>query len=180
MIGPTHHQRVSHRRSAIMIGCRVIVGMVGFAVAVADAAADDGSAIKNPIERQSLEDLSATHERPLFSPVRRPPPKIAAPVVTPQETLPPPPPAPPSVIVLGIVSDNGERRASIRSADKLAADKVTRVRAGDDVGGWKVERIEPRRLVLTLGERSADFVLFGGSEKAMKAADAAARGRQDR
>ena len=49
-------------------------------------------------------------------------------------------------------------------------DKVIRVRTGDDVSGWKVERVEPRRLVLTQGERSVDFGLFDGAAKAAKAA----------
>lgn len=46
-----------------------------------------------------------------------------------------------------------------------------RVRIGDDVGGWKVDRIEPRRLVLTLGERTVDFSLFSAAAKAVKPAD---------
>lgn len=119
-----------------------------------------GDAIANPVELQPLDRLSATRERPLFSSTRRPPPKPAVAPAARQE--PPPPPAPPpSVVVLGIVSEDGVGRAAIKSA----GDKVVRVRAGDDVGGWKVERVEPRRLVLTLGERSADFALFGAAAK---------------
>ena len=49
-------------------------------------------------------------------------------------------------------------------------EEVIRVRTGDDVSGWKVERVEPRRLVLTQGERSVDFGLFDGAAKAAKAA----------
>lgn len=74
--------------------------------------------------------------------------------------------------------EDGDGRAAIR-----AADKVVRVRTGDDVSGWKVERIEPRRLVLALGERMVDFKLFNAAPNGakLKAADAAAaqrRGRQ--
>jgi general secretion pathway protein N len=138
----------------------------------------------NPVELQPLQDLTATHERPLFSPTRRPPAKVVAPLVVQHEPSPPPPPAPPNVVVLGIVRENGEGRAAIRSTDKLpndkrSADKVLRVRAGDEVGGWKVVRVEPRRLVLTQGERSVDFVLFGAADKAIRSAEAASRGRQD-
>ncbi|WP_315833199.1 hypothetical protein [Bradyrhizobium prioriisuperbiae] len=118
--------------------------------------------VNNPVELQSLQQLSATTGRPLFSPSRRPPPKPVAPVVVSAPPLPPSPP--PSVVLLGIVSENGDGRAAIR-----ASDKVVRVRAGDDVDGWKVERVEPRRLVLTQGERSVDFALFGGATKAAEA-----------
>lgn len=121
------------------------------------------TAVNNPVELQSLQQLSATAGRPLFSPSRRPPPKPAAPVVARAEP-PPPPPPPPSVVLLGIVSENGDGRAAIR-----ASDKVVRVRAGDDVDGWKVDRVEPRRLVLIQGERSVDFALFGGAAKASDA-----------
>jgi len=162
------------------IACRLCVSL--FAAGMADAAVADDIVVNNPVELQPLQGLTATHERPLFSPTRRPPAKIVAPLVVEHEPPPAPPPPPPSVVVLGIVSENGEARAAIRSADKRltekrSADKVLRVRAGDDVGGWTVARIEPRRLVLTQGERSVDFVLFGASDKPVRAADAAARGR---
>lgn len=129
------------------------------------------AAFINPVEVQALNELSATHDRPLFSPTRRPPSKPVAVVSRPEP--PPPPPSPPSVVVLGIVSEGGDGRAAIRSGDKGSGDKVVRVRTGDDVGGWKVERVEPRRLVLTLGERSVDFALFGGTAKGADAAKGA-------
>ncbi|MGJ4942107.1 hypothetical protein ACQR1W_16145 [Bradyrhizobium sp. HKCCYLS1011] len=147
-------------------------------VATIGAARSGEVAVNNPVELQSLQELTATHERPLFSPTRRPPPKIVAPVVMRQEAPPQPPAPPPSLVVLGIVSENGEGRAVIRSADKRPVDKVMRVRAGDDVGGWKVDKVEPRRLVLTQGERSVDFVLFGVVDKNIRAADATVRGRR--
>jgi general secretion pathway protein N len=129
-------------------------------------AAVNKAAVNNPVELQPLQQLGATTERPLFSPTRRPPPKPVAAVVR-QE--PPPPPPAPSVVILGIVTENGDGRAAIRASDK--GDKVIRVRTGDDVSGWKVERVEPRRLVLTQGERSVDFALFDRGAKAAKPAE---------
>jgi len=134
-------------------------------VTYAAKGASDGDAVDNPVAVQPLAQLSATLERPLFSTTRRPAPKPAAPVVS--APPPAPPPSPPSVVVLGIVTEDGVGHAAIRSGDK-----VMRVRMGDDVGGWKVEKIEPRRLVLTLGERSVDFALFKTEAKGVKAADA--------
>lgn len=128
----------------------------------------ESSAVNNPVQLQTLDELSVTRERPLFAPTRRPPPKSVAPVANRVE--PPPPPAPPpSLVVLGIISENGEGSAAVRSADK--GSKVLRVRTGDDVGGWKIERIEPRRLVLTQGERSVDFTMFSQTAKTVKAAE---------
>lgn len=117
--------------------------------------------VNNPVELQPLQQLSATKDKPLFSPARRPPAKPVAPVA--RQEPPPPPLPPPSVVVLGIVSENGDGHAAIRAASR--GDKVVRVRTGDDVSGWKVERIEPRRLVLKQGVRSVDFALFTGAAK---------------
>jgi general secretion pathway protein N len=139
----------------------------------AELPANDDVAVSNPVELLPLRELAVTRDKPLFSPTRQPPPKAVAPVA--RQEPPPPPPPPPSVVVLGIVSENGNGRAAIRAGG--AGDKVTRVRTGDDVGGWKVERIEPRRLVLTQGERSVDFALFGGGAKSVKTAGTAVEQR---
>jgi general secretion pathway protein N len=110
--------------------------------------------LANPLEAQPLDRLSATRERPLFSPTRRPtpppppPPPEAAPVaVVPQ---------PPNLQLFGIVVDDEGARAIVRSG----AEKVDRVQIGDDIGGWKVAQIEGRRLVLSLDGRLATFTLF--------------------
>jgi hypothetical protein len=110
--------------------------------------------LANPLEAQPLDRLSATRERPLFSPTRRP-------------TPPPPPPPPeaapvavvlqpPNLQLFGIVVDDEGARAIVRSG----AEKVDRVQIGDDIGGWKVAQIEGRRLVLSLDGRLATYTLF--------------------
>jgi general secretion pathway protein N len=145
----------------------------GATVTSAAEPASDRGTVLNPVQLQPFDQLSATHDRPLFSPTRRPPPPPPAPVMSRSE--PPPPPPPPSVVVLAILVDDGDGRATIRSADK-----VVRVRTGDDVSGWKVERIESRRLVLALGERTVDFKLFSNRPNSakVKAADATAAQRR--
>jgi hypothetical protein len=112
-------------------------------------------AATTPLASQPLESLSATRERPLFSPTRRPPPPPPAVVQGPPP--PPPPPPPPAVALFGIVMDGENARAIIRASP---GDKVTRVGIGDDVGGWKVAQIEGRKLVLILDGRLATFVMF--------------------
>jgi hypothetical protein len=112
-------------------------------------------ALANPLQVQSLDRLSATRDRPLFSPSRRPVPPPPPPIERVPEAAPPPPP--PNIAVLGIVVDGEGARAMVRSGMKM---KVERVQIGDDVGGWKVSEIEGRRLVLVLDGRSATFNLF--------------------
>jgi hypothetical protein len=118
----------------------------------AEAEPQAAAAAVSPLAAQPLEKLSATRDRPLFSPTRRPP--APPPIVA---AAPPPPPPPPEVALLGVVMDGEEARAIIRTGP---AAKVTRVRIGDDVGGWKVGQIEAQRLVLLLDDRTATFTLF--------------------
>jgi hypothetical protein len=121
------------------------------------APATPTAGLASPLAVHSLDRLSATRERPLFSPSRRapaPPPPIVRP--------PPPPPEPPNVTLVGIVMDAEEARAIVQSGSK---NEVRRVRVGDDIGGWKVAQIENRRLVLKLDSRQATFSMFSGQRK---------------
>jgi hypothetical protein len=115
-------------------------------------------ALPSPLAAQPLDRLSATRERPLFSPTRRPrpppPPVVAAP------EPPPPPPPPPDVALFGIVMDGDEAQAVVRAGP---AAKIMRVRVGDDIGGWKVAQIDGRRLILSLDDRIATFLMFAGN-----------------
>ena len=142
------------RRSALIAGV-VLSCMVGSATrALAQAPAPATGILANPLEAQPLDRLSATRERPLFSPTRRPtpppppPPPEAAPVAA--------VPQPPNVQLFGIVMDDEGARAIVRAG----TEKVDRVQIGDDIGGWKVSQIEGRRLVLSLDGRFATFTLF--------------------
>lgn len=153
-------------------GSFVVAFLLLSSLARAADPASGADGVANPLELQPLDQLSVTHERPLFSPTRRPPATPVAAVTSRSEPTPPPP-SPPSVVLLGIVSEDGDGRAAIRSGDKSAGNKVMRVRVGDAVAGWKVERIEPRRLFLTLGDRSVDYALFGA--KPARSADSTER-----
>jgi hypothetical protein len=106
----------------------------------------------SPLAAYSVDRLSATSERPLFSPGRRPPALPPAPIIA---AAPPPPP--PNLILFGTIMDADDARAVVGVG---TADKTRRVRIGDDIGGWKVTQIEERQLVLSLDDRSATFTLF--------------------
>lgn len=140
------------------------------------AAADDvaARAESNPLARQPLELFAQTRERPLFSPSRRPPPPPPV-AVRREPDPPPPPPEPPSVMLVGVISDEQGARALVRPNPM---DKVREVKIGDEIGGWKVTEIAPRRIVLGLEQRSSAFALFETRKGASKTA--AARERQRR
>jgi hypothetical protein len=123
--------------------------------AEAPAPARDSSTVtlSNPLAAQSLEQLSATLDRPLFSPSRR---RTPAPVTT-SAQLPVPAAPPPDLILSGIVMDGSGARAVIQ----VGAEKRTlRAIVGDNIDGWTVTRIEGRKLVLSLDGRFVTFTLF--------------------
>jgi general secretion pathway protein N len=115
---------------------------------------------------QTLERLSVTRERPLFSPTRRPPPPPPLPVVSRPEL--PAPPSPPTVHLFGIVVDAEGAHAIVRNG---TSGPMVRVRIGDEVGGWKVSQIEGRKLVLSLDDRFATFTLFSGETSSRASTD---------
>jgi hypothetical protein len=67
--------------------------------------------LANPVAALSLDRLSATRERPLFSPSRRPPPPPPAPIAN----APPPPPPPPKLTLFGVVMDDEDARAVVQT-----------------------------------------------------------------
>jgi hypothetical protein len=64
------------------------------------------------------------------------------------------------VALFGIVMDGDEAHAVVRAGP---AAKIMRVRVGDDIGGWKVAQIDGRRLILSLDDRIATFMMFAGN-----------------
>jgi hypothetical protein len=168
------------------------VEIVGAAAAIAIlqaipfglARADDSSTepplqkqqtIATPLAKQSLQSLSATLKRPLFAPSRRPPPPEPTPIV---RADPPPPPAPPpsapAVTLIGTIIDALGQQAILRLA---SGEKDRRVRAGDDVGGWKVKDIEKSQLVLAQRDRTVVVVLFPESPRTEKQTIKTSKGR---
>jgi general secretion pathway protein N len=122
--------------------------------------------LANPLAAQSLDRLSATRDRPLFSPTRRPtpPPPPPPPELPPVAVVP----QPPNLTLVGIVVDDEGARALIRSS----ATKADRVQIGDDIGGWKVAQIDGRKMVLSLDGRFATFTLFSNENSEQPPRDA--------
>ncbi len=94
----------------------------------------------------SIETFSGMLERPLFSATRRPPPEapdVAATVEPGPVIEPAAGPQPPRIRFIGSVQEEGVVRAFI--GDGL---DVRALATGDEIEGWQVVAIEPRRLVL--------------------------------
>jgi general secretion pathway protein N len=103
---------------------------------------------RNPLDALQLGALTATRERPLFRPSRRPPPPAA--VATPAPEPPPPderPVAlePPPFDLLGAVVGADVAIALLRNR---ATGEVLRLRQGEDAAGWRVGTIERRTVTL--------------------------------
>jgi len=145
----SHHLQ----RHALFV-CLLLVNAAAFAAGAPSEAAS-GVALANPLAASPLDHLSATRERPLFAPTRRPPPPPPAPTVRQAEA--PPPAPPPSLVLLGIVTEADGARAMVRTQ---ASDKVIRARVGDDIAGWTVAQIETRRVILSHDDRSVSYTLF--------------------
>ncbi|HET7885987.1 MAG TPA: hypothetical protein VFL62_07165 [Bradyrhizobium sp.] len=96
----------------------------------------------NPLWAVRLDALSATRDRPIFSPSRRPP-------APPQMLLAPPPPPPkpvaaprepdrPPLALLGTIVSPSHQIAIFREE---ATSETTRLKAGDDYKGWSLRSI---------------------------------------
>jgi hypothetical protein len=144
-------------------------------VAATDAA-DIHESLSNPVAVISLDNLSVSRERPLFSASRRPPPP--PPAVAPVAFVadPPAPPVPPPVLSLyGIITDDNGALAILRPSP---TEKIGRVRLGDEVGGWRVSLIESRRLVLSRDDRTATFTLFANGRSSQETEEPRRRRRR--
>lgn len=112
----------------------------------------------NPLWSVPLDALSATRERPIFSPTRRPP--------APPEGAPPPPPdvpvpvaaapAQPRLTLIGTVVGTGEGYAIFLDP---ATGGVIRLRAGETHEGWVLRTVSLRDTLLQSGRASAILAL---------------------
>lgn len=112
----------------------------------------------NPLWAIPLSALTATRERPLFSPTRRAPAPVVAnaPVVA-----QPPPPAPaivehPDLILVGTVTGEAHDLAVFVEP---ATHKTVRLLAGQDHKGWVLQAVEAKSATLHKGNRSETLVL---------------------
>jgi general secretion pathway protein N len=116
---------------------------------VPDFFSQDASERPNPLWAIPLQSLTATRERPIFSPSRRPPPRISPPppVVVQPERL--------SLTLVGAIT--GENAIAIFRDDNSKA--VVRLRIGQSHSGWSLERVTQRDAILRRNGEIATFAL---------------------
>jgi general secretion pathway protein N len=152
------HIRDDHiqpRRGGLLIAVGLAAGIWAHHAAHADEQTAPAAA-----PQISLDDLSATRERPLFSPSRRPRVNNVEVAVAPPPPPPPPPEAPapaPNLTFLGTFESPTEVGAAVQIPPN---DKPTIVRFGTYINGWRVIDISRHRLVLAYQDRKAVFTLF--------------------
>ena len=114
----------------------------------AQPAAPERTLSPNPLWEIPLSILSATRERPIFSPSRRPPP-VAAVAPPPAQALPPPPRPPrverPQLSLVGTVAGEEESFGLFVDPTTKAA---FRLKIGEDYQGWKLRTVQGRDVML--------------------------------
>ena len=117
---------------------------------------DNSIASGNPLWAIPVASFTATRERPLFSPSRRPPPPVA--VVKVAASAPPPPPKPaepekPHLSLVGtIMGNNGQRIGLfVNATDK----SPLRLKIGENDKGWVLREVLPRQVVLEKRQQNA-------------------------
>jgi hypothetical protein len=137
----------------------VLLGLCALVWSAAPARVETASSagVTNPLAAPSLDRLSATRERPLFTPNRRaappPPPPVASTAPVEADA------GPPRIALVGVVIGAQGPRAVVND---LALNKIVRLRIGDEIDGWIVRQIDQRLLVVWREGRSTSYKLFNG------------------
>lgn len=116
-----------------------------------------GAAGGNPLWGIPLHTMSATRERPLFSPSRRPPsrPIVAAAPPSPSPSKPPPPAVPPLTLVGTVLGGSEDVGVFVEQATK----NVIRLRVGEGHDDWRLRSLQARAAILEQGRRRATLAL---------------------
>jgi hypothetical protein len=108
----------------------------------------------NPLWAIPLSSLTATNERPIFSPTRRYPPKAVANVSTATPSKPSAPASPPVIqekLSLKLVGTIGNGSEGIAIFTEPSTQAVIRLRLGEAYGGWILQSVRGREASLGKG-----------------------------
>jgi hypothetical protein len=115
----------------------------------------------NPLWAIPLSALSATRNRPLFTPSRRPPAPIVTNAPAPVVMRPPPPPPPaapehPNFVLVGTVAGDNDSVAVF--IDNSTRDAV-RLRTGEGHSGWVLQSVDRRTATVQKGSQTETLEL---------------------
>jgi general secretion pathway protein N len=114
----------------------------------------------NPLWGIPLQQLSATRQRPLFAPSRRPPPPVVAYQLA--SAPPPPPPKPsepekPRLSLVGTIAGGPEGIGVFQ--DLASSGSVLRLKMGEGHDGWVLRAVQRREVTLQKGSQTAVLTL---------------------
>src|SRR6266496_1371786 len=144
-------------RHSLPSGLAFVLAVCGPALPVR-AAAPDSAGIGNPLWTIPLNTLTATRERPLFTPSRRPPTQ-ALPAVIASVPPPPPPVAEPEQLGLRLLGTIAGREDGIAICLNLATSEVVRVRTGESFDGWHLRTVRGREATFEKAARQEVLAL---------------------
>ena len=162
------HARLNFKR-AILVGLITFGGLVGASpqssldagpphtqaadVRFANSPNRNSEGRDNLLWSTPLTALSATRERPIFSPTRRPPPTIArpTPIQLPSEGQPV------LTLVGAIAGEDGGLAIFVDSATKA----IVRLKPGESHSGWILQEVKVREAILKKEQKIAVLVLPG-------------------
>lgn len=144
-------------RHSVPSGLALVLAVCGPALP-ARAAAPDSAGIGNPLWTIPLNTLTATRERPLFTPSRRPPTQALPAVIA---NVPPPPPAAaePEQLGLRLLGTIAGREDGIAICLNLATSEVVRVRTGESFAGWNLRTVRGREATFEKASRQEVLAL---------------------
>jgi hypothetical protein len=101
----------------------------------------------NPLWAMPLKQFSATRERPIFLPSRRPPAPAVTTAVVPKTIVVPKPKEPerPQVSLVGTISGDDEKFGIFID---LSTKAVIRLKLGEEFQGWKLQSVQGREAAL--------------------------------
>jgi hypothetical protein len=144
------------RLALVATACAIALGAHAAALdaPIAGSAAQPG----NPLWTIPLNTLTATRERPLFAPSRRPPAQ-ALPAVIANVPAPPPPSAEPEQLGLRLLGTIAGREGGIAICLNVATSEVVRVRTGESFEGWNLRAIRGREATFAKASRQEVLAL---------------------
>jgi len=133
----------------------------------------------NPLWHIALKQLSATRERPIFSPSRRPPPAAvaAAPYVPPRATPKPVGPERPMLSLVGTIVGGNEGFGIFLDQ---STNKVVRLKTGEAHNGWILSDVRGRETTLQKDRETVALTLPVPTAAAVAPTADDASGRRDR
>ena len=138
----------------------------------------------NPLWAVPLASLSATRDRPIFSPSRRPPAPAVAPVAV-QRVAPPPKPREPEHPQLSLVGTVASSNEGFGIFLDVLSKAALRLKVGEEYQGWKLRSVRGREVIFEKDQKAATLAMpKPGEEKSDDPSATVARsistGRADR